>query len=1084
MTHTFKTEPFFAFRTPALPYDFLTDWSLDLHGPHAGVDDLAFALEADRDAMRSKLRAALQRSEIREAIFVASPDMEEMLDPWLQGKLTGEKQDRVERSLVRYLSRMASRSTPFGLFSGCSTGVWGEDSLLKVEGMETGLRHTRLDMDYLCSLVEALEKDPVVRGTLRYRPNTSLYTAAGRLRYAEVRFSAERGRDYHLVALEPTPYLEATLERAKVGVSIEELARPLMEEEVSYEDASSYIHELIDNQVLVSNLYPAVTGEEPIHGVVARLKGHSDTQELGEQLGSALERIEALDANTCARIPETYRQLAKDLEALPAKIKLKHLFQVDLVKPAPDARLSVKVRREIEEGIELLRCLAPPRGGNSMKRFIDSFRERYESRWISLLEVLDDESGIGFESGNAPGAEGAPLLEGLAFPGREEQGGAPFTVRELYLLKHLMAKPGEEEWDLASDDLKTLKNADTPNYPDAFAALPVLAARSHDALDAGEFEMLLEHFSGPSGARLLGRFCHGDLRLEKAVKAHLAAEEALAPDAIFAEIVHLPEGRMGNILCRPLLRGYEIPFLGVSGAEDGFQIPLQDLQVSVVGDRVVLRSERLKKEIMPRLSTAHNYSRGLGVYRFLCRMQDQYAINSGWTWGNLDGLPFLPRVRKGRHILCKAKWRVESKELKEIQEAKGAELFALFQAWREKRKLPRMVLLADGDNTLLVDLENLLWLETLLGLVAKRPAFELQECFPEPDCLLATGPEGRFCHELVVPFLREAPLTPSLAKSEGSTSIFAETQPAHPAQTQTVRNFLPGSEWLYLKVYTGTSTADQILANHIAPLLEATQELYDRWFFIRYNEGGHHLRLRFHGDSRALTTKLQPKIYERFAPLMIEGLCWKVQLDTYERELERYGGSAGIELAEEFFWRDSQAILGLVQAYPGDSGADLRWRLGLKAVDGLLDGMAFDFGTKAHLIHQAREGFGREFSSKRGLDVQLGDKFRKLRKELEAFLCEENQSEVLAPGLAILDRRDKALASCWERLRDLEAQGRLTSTRAELAPSFTHMHVNRLLRSAQRNQEFVIYDFLDRLYESRLARQRKKAKNATLAKVE
>lgn len=1086
MTRPFKTEAFFAFRTPALPYDFLAGWSSELHVQTSNNDDLSLALEKDRNALRSKLREALQRTEIREAIFVASPDMEEMLEPWLQGKLRGEKQERVERSLVRYLSRMAARPTPFGLFSGCSTGAWGQDSLLKVEGLEASLRHTRLDMDYLCSLVEELEKDPKVRGTLRYRPNSSLYTAAGRLRYAEVRFSAERGRNYHLVALEPTSYLEATLERAQAGTTIEELARPLVDDEISFEEASAYIHELIDNQVLVSNLYPTVTGEEPIHGVVERLKSHPDTLELGERLGSALARIEALDQNTCERTPETYRKLAKDLETLPAKIKLKYLFQVDLVKPAPEARLSVKVRHDIEEGIDLLHRLAPPKGNNPMKSFMDAFRERYESRWIPLLEVLDDESGIGFESSQAPGAEASPLLEGLFFPGREERSGPPFTGRDFYFIKHLMAHPGEKEWELSSEDLKALENREPALYPDAFAAMPVLAARSFEDLDAGNYEMLLEHFSGPSGARLLGRFCHGDHRLEEAVKTHLAAEEALAPGAIFAEIVHLPEGRMGNILCRPLLRGYEIPYLGVSGAEDELQIPLQDLQVSVMGDRVVLRSARLKKEIVPRLSTAHNYSRGLGVYRFLCRLQDQKGAPNGWSWGNLDNLPFLPRVRKGRHILSKAKWRVESKELKEIFDATESEAYTLFQAWREKRGLPRMVLLADYDNTLLVDLKNTLWLETLLNLVAKRPSFELQECFPEPDHLLAIGPEGKFCHELVVPFLRETPASPAREENKRpeQSDVQGETKPVRQLQASGVRSFPPGSEWLYLKIYTGTSTADQILANHVAPLLEGTRELYDRWFFIRYNEGGHHLRVRFHGDPRVLTTQLQPRIHERLWPLMEKGLCWKIQLDTYEQEIERYAGFAGITLSEEYFWQDSQAVLELVQAYPGDSGSDMRWRLCLKAVDGLLDGMGFDFETKARIIHQGRENFGREFNSKRGLDVQLGNKFRTLRKELDALLFGEIPNEALKPGLAILERRSKNLEPCWERLREAEAKGQLTSSQTDLALSYTHMHVNRLLRAAQRSQEFVIYDFLDRLYESRLARAKKKAKSTAEAATE
>ena len=42
-----------------------------------------------------------------------------------------------------------------------------------------------------------------------------------------------------------------------------------------------------------------------------------------------------------------------------------------------------------------------------------------------------------------------------------------------------------------------------------------------------------------------------------------------------------------------------------------------------------------------------------------------------------------------------------------------------------------------------------------------------------------------------------------------------------------------------------------------------------------------------------------------------------------------------------------------------------------------------------------------------------------------------------------------------------------------MAASFVHMHVNRLIRSAQRAHEMVLYDFLHLLYESREARQRK-----------
>ncbi|HEY1639542.1 MAG TPA: lantibiotic dehydratase C-terminal domain-containing protein, partial [Streptosporangiaceae bacterium] len=58
------------------------------------------------------------------------------------------------------------------------------------------------------------------------------------------------------------------------------------------------------------------------------------------------------------------------------------------------------------------------------------------------------------------------------------------------------------------------------------------------------------------------------------------------------------------------------------------------------------------------------------------------------------------------------------------------------------------------------------------------------------------------------------------------------------------------------------------------------------------------------------------------------------------------------------------------------------------------------------------------------------------------------------------------------RIRGIAGSGAGTApSLAELAISLAHMHVNRLLRSAQRAQELVLYEMLDRLYTSRAARR-------------
>src|SRR5262249_13573134 len=185
----------------------------------------------------------------------------------------------------------------------------------------------------------------------------------------------------------------------------------------------------------------------------------------------------------------------------------------------------------------------------------------------------------------------------------------------------------------------------------------------------------------------------------------------------------------GNVLARPLLRDFEIPYLGRSGAPPERRIAAADLRLSVLSGRVRLRSARLDREVIPRLSSAHNFtSMNLGVYRFLGALQHQGAAGSrAWNWGPLESAPFLPRVVAGRLVLSRARWRVTAAEIRTLTAARGAEAYHVVQSWRTERRLPRWLLLADGDHELPVDLDNALSIASFLHLLAGRDAALLLE---------------------------------------------------------------------------------------------------------------------------------------------------------------------------------------------------------------------------------------------------------------------------------------------------------------------------------------------------------------------
>jgi class I lanthipeptide synthase len=338
----------------------------------------------------------------------------------------------------------------------------------------------------------------------------------------------------------------------------------------------------------------------------------------------------------------------------------------------------------------------------------------------------------------------------------------------------------------------------------------------------------------------------------------------------------------------------------------------------------------------------------------------------------------------------------------------------------------------------------------------------LTELWPPPDELCVRGPDGRYTNEIVVPFVR-VPANDATARP---------APPAPPKVAPVRRSFAPGSEWLYAKLYAGSATADQILTEAIAPLVTGGVP----WFFLRYSDPHWHVRLRVHGEPAWLYGDLMPRLAEATRAMLDDGRMWRLQLDTYEREIERYGGDAGIALAERLFCADSACVVDLLGMLAGDAGIDARWRLALRGIDQLLDDLGFDLALRLTLMRRIRDSFAREHRVD-GLVVfqrGLGDKYRKERAALDGLLDRARDADSdFQPGFERFAQRSADNAPIIAELRALEQRGALTSSLFELAPSYIHMHVNRVIRSAQRAHELVLYDLLVRLYESRVARAKK-----------
>lgn len=985
---------------------------------------------------------------VLEAIYLASPSLLARLELW-RNKPQSKSGRKVTVALLKYLIRMSSRPTPFGLFSGVATGVFADTSRFWPGKLQQDRRKTRLDMFYLATIQQAWAQSPAGQQRLHYSPNSTMYRMGAHLHYIEP-YQSSSQRQYRLSSVELDEALESMLDVATEPKMQSELVQLFCARhaEAAQQEVEHYVQQLIQEQVLTADLKLPLTSGQPDKSFIQALIEAGNQQD-GEQLQAALTQLASFDQQQRST-PQNYQAIFGQLQQLPFPVSENKLFQTDVWRAMTTAELSSSLLPTLERTLLALKAQTIP-SDNPLQEFINNFQQRYEGQFVPLLQLLDDETGIAFSADT--GYE-TPLLAGINIANRNRNGRSqPQSALEQQLLKTMQQQTSAAVIQLSSDDL--LKQADCALL---WQQLPASFAANVSCYQDNDGQPLLHYhgFSGPSGANLLGRFCHLDTQLQQQVSDYLAAEEALSPEVVFAEVVHMPDGRPGNVIARPVLRQYEIVFLADTELPAERQIPVRDLYVFVEAGQVKLWSKRLNKQVIPRLTSAHNYSaRSLGIYRFLCMLQHQQARLPHYSSpASFLQLERQPRVQLDQVILQEAQWQVERGLIAALITNDNWQAEA-FQALEQRYQLPRYVCYAVSDNVLKVDLHHPAMIDMLLAETTGQQQILLKESLVMQYQSVVLNDEGAFAHEIIVP----------MHNPNAKPFVTLQPNPAQQLQSSIQRDFAPGSEWLSAKIYAAQSTAELVLTQTIAPLLQQCQQqgLVQQWFFIRYGDPDWHLRLRLFGEPSVLYGQVLPLMYQQLASWLQSQRVRKVELFTYQREVERYGGPAAVVLAEQVFQADSELVLATLALIP-EYGESIRWRMALLGVDALLDAFNYDAKNKLSLISELRQQFGQEFQEHAYLRTQLGKKYREyqaqIRQDFQAL--DSGTDEPTRQQMLVL--RQQFLQQLTPIVQQITAIQQLNCSLNSLLHSLLHMFNNRIFKAYGREQEFVVYDFLRRYY--------------------
>ncbi|MCC9016538.1 MULTISPECIES: thiopeptide-type bacteriocin biosynthesis protein [Flavobacterium] len=275
------------------------------------------------------------------------------------------------------------------------------------------------------------------------------------------------------------------------------------------------------------------------------------------------------------------------------------------------------------------------------------------------------------------------------------------------------------------------------------------------------------------------------------------------------------------------------------------------------------------------------------------------------------------------------------------------------------------------------------------------------------------------------------------------------------------RNSCLGSQWLYYKIYTGVKTADYILIEKLAPVityLEKKKKI-QKWFFIRYRDPEEHLRIRFLIDDAENMTALINSFYPIFKELLDENIIWKIQTDTYQREIERYGKKT-IYDSEFLFWKDSKMILSYLSLKTSFLAKETSICFSLLMVDSFLNSFRLSNSEKLTLMDKLQIAFKEEFEIGKIQKKEMDIHYRSLYPQIKLFLEAENQDN-FPEIFSIVNRKSNLIEK-----KVFEIIDKIQIPIDDFLSSHIHMMINRQYTSKQRTYELVVYDHLYRYYKT------------------
>lgn len=989
----------FMIRTPAIPFCYLEEYR------NSNKDIYEFISENE-----------FLDNFFKNALLISSKSL---YYSYINKPEKGKKYRNLCQGLLKYFIRASSRPTPYGSFANVSIGEFGQNT--KIE-KEYEIIDIKVDTDWANGLIKKLEDDSTIFKKLSLKFNDICYASGDRLKNP---YFANRGNltnsseEIKENSIRFTNLVKLVKNNSNKFIKYSDLFYIIKNE---YEDVDDLliqntIKNLMENEYLFTNLrLPAYCNDILAYliEILEKIIGARNITDSLKKLNSLFsEYKKSREVSTLEKIYNIMKSLNESSNYIELNTGCKYSSKI----------LDSKLKNKIENFVNEFTKISPEINNYGfLSNFKNKFMEKYGNNVeVDLIEIIDKNKFNGL----------AYLNDSFNANDREKE------IIKIIKNKIERAIFNNEEVYLVKDDFKNINNSKL-NLTKGFD-LNLYITKSNE-----DHNLIVGPNGGaPKEGAMFQRFGDSFIKEDFDIynRIYEKSREQIQEKYIEVELRECTvSGRVTNVVNNTKNYEYYLP-IGLVGNKNKF-LSIDDLVIGLDSrENFYIKSKTLNKKLKFIKDNMLNTRLNSKLYQLLYELSslnEDVPVNRIFALGT-ENYIYSPRIYFEDVIITLKKWRFDYLNLnQEDYKSFKNDLLNL----REIYKVCDLIYLTENDNRLMLDLNMEEDLELLYSTYKKTGEIKLTEVEPGLKSSLVKDKEGRtYVNEFVFSFIQNEYKIENISV-DSSLNIRAKN-----------KIFMPFQDgWIYLKLYGLGNRTNEFLTRHLDIIEEMKNPL---WFFIRYEDTyGPHIRLRFKLKNQYEALEKFNIINNWLESLYTINIINKVELDSYERELNRYGGEKLIYLFEEYSQISSELVIETLRDYEDKDMEKIyffeTFNLYMAASHNLED--LFELLDKENIEKE----FRKEYKEKRKELMSIGDGILNLKYE---------EFESLKP---YIQKLNIILKQYRENIDYLYNENNLTNTKKMIIGSLLHMHCNRL--TGDRNLEYktfvmirhAVYDLMNK----------------------